>query len=35
MEDGRLAECGTHDQLLAADARYAALYSLQATAYAN
>lgn len=35
MEGGRLAECGTHEQLLAADARYAALYSLQATAYAN
>lgn len=35
MEGGRLAECGTHEQLLAADHRYAALYSLQATAYAD
>jgi len=35
MEGGQLAECGTHEQLLAANARYAALYSLQATAYAN
>lgn len=35
MEGGRLAEHGTHERLLAADARYASLYSLQATAYAD
>ncbi len=35
MDGGRLAECGTHEQLLAAGARYAALYSLQARAYAQ
>jgi ATP-binding cassette, subfamily B, bacterial len=35
MADGKLVESGTHEQLLAADARYAALYSLQATAYAG
>jgi ATP-binding cassette, subfamily B, bacterial len=35
MADGKLVESGTHEQLLAADARYAALYSLHATAYAE
>ena len=35
MESGRLAESGTHEQLLSADARYASLYSLQARAYAD
>ena len=35
MERGRLVERGTHEELLAADGRYTALYSLQATAYAD
>ncbi len=35
MEGGRLVEHGTHERLLAADDRYASLYSLQATAYAD
>lgn len=35
LEKGRLVESGTHEQLLAADDRYAALYSLQASAYAG
>lgn len=35
MADGRLVESGTHEQLLAAGARYAELYSLHATAYAG
>lgn len=35
MDGGRLAEYGTHERLLAAEDRYASLYSLQATAYAE
>lgn len=34
MDQGRLVEQGTHDDLLAAGGRYADLYSIQATAYA-
>ncbi|GAA1817332.1 ABC transporter ATP-binding protein [Luedemannella flava] len=33
LHEGRLAEQGTHAELLAADGRYADLYGIQATAY--
>ncbi|ODU01503.1 MAG: hypothetical protein ABS81_20555 [Pseudonocardia sp. SCN 72-86] len=33
LEDGRVRERGTHDQLVAAGGRYAELYELQAAAY--
>jgi ATP-binding cassette subfamily B protein len=33
LHDGRVAEVGTHDQLLAAGGRYADLFNLQAAAY--
>jgi len=33
IEDGRVAERGTHDDLMAADGRYAELYRLQARSY--
>lgn len=33
MDKGRLVESGSHDELLAAEGRYAELYNLQATAY--
>jgi ATP-binding cassette, subfamily B, bacterial len=33
LHNGRLAELGTHDQLMAADHHYADLYTLQASAY--
>jgi ATP-binding cassette subfamily B protein len=35
LESGRLVEFGSHEELLAADATYAELYSLQQTAYAG
>lgn len=34
LHEGRIAEQGTHDELLAAGGRYATLYGIQATAYA-
>jgi ATP-binding cassette subfamily B protein len=34
LHKGRIAEQGTHDELLAAGGRYATLYDIQATAYA-
>jgi ATP-binding cassette subfamily B protein len=34
LHKGRIAEQGTHAELLAAGGRYAALYDIQATAYA-
>jgi ATP-binding cassette subfamily B protein len=33
LSHGRLAECGTHRQLMAADGLYAELFALQARAY--
>jgi ATP-binding cassette subfamily B protein len=35
LHDGRLAEQGTHDELMTADGRYAELYRLQADLYAE
>ncbi|GAA1739056.1 ABC transporter ATP-binding protein [Luedemannella helvata] len=35
LANGRLAETGTHEELLALDGRYAELYNIQATAYAR
>ena len=35
VEDGRVTEDGTHDQLLAAGGRYAAMYRLQASRFAD
>lgn len=35
MDGGAIAESGTHDELLAADARYAQLFRLQAQRYAS
>ena len=34
MRDGRVAEAGSHDSLMAMDGLYAELFSLQAKAYA-
>jgi ATP-binding cassette subfamily B protein len=34
MEDGAVAEVGTHDELVAAGGRYAELYDLQARRFA-
>jgi ATP-binding cassette subfamily B protein len=34
IDDGRVVEDGTHDQLVAAGARYAELYALQASRFA-
>ena len=33
MEDGRIAEMGTHDELMALDGRYAQLFRVQAQYY--
>jgi ABC-type multidrug transport system fused ATPase/permease subunit len=33
LEHGRLQELGSHEQLLAQDGRYAALFKLQARGY--
>ena len=33
LDEGRVVECGTHDDLLAAGGVYAGLYSIQAQAY--
>jgi ATP-binding cassette subfamily B protein len=33
LDHGRLAECGTHDELMAARGLYAELFTLQARAY--
>jgi len=35
LDDGRVAEQGTHDQLVAAGGLYADLFSIQAAAYAD
>jgi ABC-type multidrug transport system fused ATPase/permease subunit len=35
LEDGRLAECGTHDALMQAGGKYSELYALQAHYYKN
>ncbi|MDX3225234.1 ABC transporter ATP-binding protein [Streptomyces sp. ME19-01-6] len=35
LDDGKLIESGSHDDLMARGGRYAALYSLQANAYAS
>ncbi|MFY1691176.1 ABC transporter ATP-binding protein [Plantactinospora sp. WMMB782] len=35
LADGRLVECGRHDELMAANGDYATLYRLQADAYAT
>ena len=33
LHDGRIAEAGTHDELMRIGGRYAELFSLQASAY--
>ena len=33
LENGRVAACGTHDELMSAGGMYAELYALQARAY--
>jgi ATP-binding cassette subfamily B protein len=33
LDDGRITESGTHDELMARAGRYAELFSLQAAAY--
>jgi len=33
LDDGRIAECGTHDELMASGGLYCELFSLQASAY--
>ncbi|WP_069884321.1 ATP-binding cassette domain-containing protein [Streptomyces luteocolor] len=35
LKDGRIAECGGHDELIAGEGLYAELYALQAAAYAD
>ena len=33
MDGARVVECGSHEELMAADGQYAELYGIQAAAY--
>ena len=35
IEDGEIAECGTHDELMAMGGKYAYMYSLQSRYYSE